>query len=204
MRAFELIAVIAAADPGPDGLYRTRQPAEVVRRYLAAARRAGALLILDIQPGRSDFLTEARALAPFLVQPDVGLALDPEWRMRPDEVPGRVIGSVDAAEVNRVTDWLSGVAARRGLPDKLVLVHRFADGMIRRPRGLRTRPNLDMVVNADGFGTPALKRASYRRAVRDRGRLGTGFKLFFEEDTGLMTPRQVLALRPVPEVVVYE
>jgi hypothetical protein len=204
MRAFELIAVIATAAPGDDGRYRARQPREVIDRYLAAARRAGAILILDIQPGRSDFVTEARALSRYLVQPDVGIALDPEWRMRPDEVPGQVIGSVDAAEVNRVTAWLSGIARRRGLPDKLVIVHQFTDGMIRRRAALRTRPGLDQVLNADGVGPAALKTASYRRAIRDRQGFRTGVKLFYEEDTGLMSPAQVLALRPSPEVVIYE
>lgn len=99
--AMELIGVIASAGPGADGRYRLRQPPAVIRRYLGAARAARAFLVLDIQPGRADFVTEAKVLSEFLVQPDVGLALDPEWRMGPSQVPGEVIGSVDAAEVNR-------------------------------------------------------------------------------------------------------
>jgi hypothetical protein len=205
MPAMELIAVIANAGPGRDGRYRTRQTRAVVRRYLTAARAAGAILILDVQPGRADFVTEARALAEFLVEPDVGLALDPEWRMGPTQVPGRVIGSVDAAEVNRVTEWLSGLVRRRGLPDKLVLIHQFTDGMIRRKGGLRARAGVDLVLNADGFGTPSAKAATYRRVTAGRApALFTGFKLFFEEDTRLMSPAQVLGLRPRPSVVIYE
>ena len=202
--AMELIAVIVNAGPGRDGTFRTRQTRTVIRRYLAAARRARALLILDVQPGRSDFFTEARALAEFLVEPEVGLALDPEWRMAPGQIPGRVIGSVDAAEVNEVTAWLSGLVARRNLPDKLVVVHQFTDGMIRRRGGLRVRPGIDMVLNADGFGTASAKITTYRRVTRDRRGLHAGFKLFFVEDTGLMTPDQVLRLRPPPELVIYE
>ena len=55
----------------------------MIRRYLKAARKAKALLMLDIQPGRSDFFTETTRLRKWLKEPDVGLALDPEWRMGP-------------------------------------------------------------------------------------------------------------------------
>ena len=206
--AMELIGVIASAGPGRDGKYRTRQTNALIRRYLAAARTAKALLILDIQPGRSDFVTEAKAFEEFLIQPDVGLALDPEWRMGPTQVPGKVIGSVDAAEINEVTQWLSDLTVANDLPDKLVIVHQFTEGMIRRKRGLRVRPGIDMVLNADGFGPPALKRASYHRVVRDRGPFHAGFKLFYEEDTRaggrLMSPTEVFALAPRPELVIYE
>lgn len=202
--AMELIAVIVNAGPGQDGAFRTRQRRAVIIRYLKAARKARALLILDVQPGRSDFLTEARALAEFLVEPDVGLALDPEWRMAPGQIPGRVIGSVDAAEVNDVTSWLAGLVARRDLPDKLVIVHQFTDGMIRRRAGIRPRQGIDLVLNADGFGTASAKIDTYRRVTRDRRGLHAGFKLFFVEDSGLMSPAQVLRLRPPPELVIYE
>lgn len=202
--AMELIAVIASAGPGDDGKYRYRQTDAVIRRYLAAARSAKALLILDIQPGRADFLTEVKAFSEFLVEPDVGLALDPEWRMGPNQVPGRVIGSVDASEVNAVTAWLSDFVNAGNLPDKLVIVHQFTDGMIRRKKGLKVRPGVDMVLNADGFGNAAAKAETYRRVARDRGPFHTGFKLFYEEDTGLMSPAQVFALNPRPEVVIYE
>ncbi len=202
--AMELITVIVTAAPGADGRYRFRQDPAVIRRYLRAARAARALLILDIQPGRSDFVTEARALGQFLIEPDVSLALDPEWRMRPGEVPGRVIGQVDATEVNAVARWLSGLVAKRNLPDKLLLVHQFQDGMIERRARLRPHPGVDLVLNADGFGSAAAKTATYHRVTRDRGPFGTGFKLFFEEDSGLMTPAQVMRLRPLPDVVVYE
>lgn len=202
--AMELIAVIVTAAPGADGRYRFRQDTAVVRRYLRAARAARALLILDIQPGRSDFLTEAKALGQFLIEPDVGLALDPEWRMRPGEVPGRVIGQVDATEVNAVSRWLSTLVRKRNLPDKLLLIHQFEDGMIERRARLRPQPGVDMVLNADGFGTAAAKTGTYGRVTRGRGPFGTGFKLFFVEDTGLMSPAQVMRLRPRPDVVIYE
>lgn len=202
--AMELIAVVAAAHPEEDGRYNTRQDDSVIRRYLRAARRAKALLVLDIQPGRSDFLTEATRLEKWLREPDVGLALDPEWRMGPDEVPGKVIGSVEAREVNAVSAWLSRLVVRNRLPEKLFLIHQFTDDMVDDTR-LQERAGLAMVLNADGFGTRELKRVKYHAFTSSPRRFfHTGFKLFYREDTDLMQPRHVLRLRPPPDVVIYE
>ena len=110
MLALELLADVANRDPGTDGRYRTRQPASIIRRYLAAARRAKALLVLDIQPGHADFLAETRHLDRWLREPDVGLALDPEWHT-PGAVPGTQIGSVEAEDVNAVAAHLAGSSA---------------------------------------------------------------------------------------------
>ncbi|MBX5442221.1 MAG: hypothetical protein IRZ32_11935, partial [Solirubrobacteraceae bacterium] len=202
--AMELIAVIAAGHPGADGMYRTRQDPKVIRRYLRAARRMKALLILDVQPGRSDFLQEARRLRRWLRQPDVSLALDPEWRVNAPDVPGQVIGTVSAREVNAVSFWLDRLAQRHRLPQKLLLVHRFTEGMIDDVTALKPRRNLALALNVDGFGDRAVKRARYHELAAAAEHLHDGFKLFYEEDTDLLTPRQVLRLRPPPDVVVYE
>ena len=202
--ALELIAVTAAAHPGEDDRYNTRQDDAVIQRYLRAARRAKALLVLDIQPGRSDFFTEATRLKRWLSEPDVGLAIDPEWRMGPSEVPGQVIGSVEAREVNAVSEWLSRLVERHDLPQKLFLIHQFTDDMVDDTQ-LQERPGLAMVLNADGFGTQGLKRVKYHAFTSSPRRFfGKGFKLFYREDTDLMKPREVLRLRPPPDVVVYE
>ena len=201
--ALELIAVIANADGGSDGMYRTRQPAGVIRRYLRAARRHDMLLLLDIQPGRSDFFAEATRLERWLREPDVGLALDPEWRVSGSEVPGQVIGHVSAREVNATSAWLAQIVARRNLPEKLFIVHQFTDDMVDDTR-LKERDGLAMVLNADGFGTAAAKVSKYRAFTRAARQFEQGFKLFYREDVGLMSPRDVLALRPAPDVVVYE
>jgi hypothetical protein len=202
--AMELIAVTAAAHPGEGERYNTRQDDKVIRRYLRAARKAKALLVLDVQPGRSDFFTEVTRLERWLRAPDVGLAIDPEWRMGPGEVPGQVIGSVDAREVNAVTAWLAQLVERKKLPQKLFLIHQFTDDMVDDTQ-LQDRPGLAMILNADGFGTQELKKVKYHDFTRSPRRFfGEGFKLFYREDTKLMTPRQVLRLRPPPDVVVYE
>jgi hypothetical protein len=201
--AMELIAVIANADAGEDGMYRSRQPNAIIRRYLRAARRHDMLLVLDVQPGRSDFFTETTRLRRWLREPDVGLALDPEWRVTAPEVPGQVIGHVDAREVNATSAWLAQLVARHDLPQKLFILHQFTDDMVDDTQ-LKRREELAMVLNADGFGSRAVKVSKYHAFTRAARTFHQGFKLFYEEDAGLMTPRQVLGLRPSPDVVVYE
>src|SRR4051794_27199544 len=116
--AMELIAVVAAAHPGPGDRYNLRQPDSVIRRYLKAARKAKTLLILDVQPGRSDFFTETKRLRKWLKEPDVGLALDPEWRMAPGQVPGQVIGRGGSHAGNATHDWLEKLKGPHQAPPK--------------------------------------------------------------------------------------
>jgi hypothetical protein len=201
--AMELIAVVAAAHPGPGDRYNLRQPDSVIRRYLKAARKAKALLILDIQPGRSDFFTEAKRLRKWLKEPDVGLALDPEWRMAPGQIPGEVIGGVGAREVNATTAWLDQLVTRYKLPQKLLLVHQFTDDMIPEA-ALKKRKGLAYVLNVDGFGTQSLKIAKYKRFVAQAEQFRRGLKVFYREDQNTMTPAEVMRLTPRPDVVVYE
>jgi hypothetical protein len=203
MPALELIAVVAAAHPGEGERYNLRQSDTVIRRYLKAARKAKALLILDIQPGRSDFFTETKRLRKWLKEPDVSLALDPEWRMKPGEVPGQVIGSVTAQEVNVTTDWLNKLTKREKLPQKLVLIHQFTDDMIPESE-LKERSDLAIVLNVDGFGTQSLKVAKYKEFTKQAHQFRHGFKLFYKEDVKTMTPAAVMRLQPRPDVVVYE
>ena len=202
--AFELIAVVANDSAGTHGRYSTRQDPKTISRYLRAARRHKALLVLDIQPGRSDFMAEAKVLRRFVEQPDVSLALDPEWKMGPDGVPGQEIGSTTAADVNAVARWMSRIVKDKGLPQKLLVVHRFTRDMIRNERALKKYPGVALTINVDGFGTQAQKIAKFKEFTRDFEARLNGFKLFYREDTNLMRPRQVLRLKPRPDLVVYE
>jgi hypothetical protein len=219
--AFELIATLAQADPGQDGKYRLRQTPDVIKRYLAAVRKIKGLLILDVQPGQADFVDEVEALAPYLSQPDVELALDPEWSLPAGHVPGKEIGSTDAATVNTVSEYLAGIVRSRRLPQKVLIVHQFTEGMVTDRDLVADRPGVAIVHNIDGFGTQVEKssiygKLAYRVGAGAAGTIGAdgsappaasrynGFKLFFHEDTGLMTPQQALALEPPPDVVVYE
>jgi hypothetical protein len=201
--AFELIASVADATPGPDGAYRTRQQSAVITRYLQTVRRHHGLLILDIQPGRANFLTEALALQSWLRQPDVELALDPEWRMGPGQVPAQEVGSVSAAEVNSVSGWLDHLVAVHHLPAKLFLVHKFRTTMVRNESTLVPRTHLREVVNVDGFGSPGDKLPKYRQFAAT-SRFELGIKLFYQQDIELLTPAQVLRLTPQPAVIDYQ
>ena len=201
----ELITTVAAASPGGDGKYRIQVPAKTIDRYLRAARKAGAVLLLDVQPGLATFPEEVRRLKKWLVQPDVGLALDPEWRIQPGQVPGRVIGSVSAEEVNAVSIDLAALIRERNLPQKLFVIHQFTNDMVRDKQKVVVRPELATVFNVDGFGLPAAKVSKYEEftASTPKG-AHDGFKVFFREDTDRMRPAAVMALKPRPDLVVYE
>jgi hypothetical protein len=202
--AFELIATIVHSDPGDDGDHAARQETRTIARYLRAARRNRMLLILDIQPGYASFIDEVRSLRRFLREPDVSIALDPEWSLRPPALPGQEIGSTDAATINEVSAYMSKIVRAHRLPEKLLVVHRFTDEMIGNEAALRRYPGVALTVNVDGFGDRPNKVSKYRSFTRGRRDRHHGFKLFYGEDTNLMPPRRVLRLRPPPELVVYE
>ncbi len=202
--AMELISTVATAAPGPSGEYRDRMSFAMIRKYLKAARKAKALLVLDIQPGRGQFGPEIERLRPFLEQPDVGLALDPEWHVGPGELPGKVIGSVDADVVNAAASYLAKMVRARNLPEKLLIVHRFTDDMIARSDRLKPVRGVQTVINVDGFGANSVKVAKYHAFVKSTPTMRRGFKLFYKEDVKTMSPKSVLALSPRPDVVVYE
>ncbi len=201
--AFELIVTVAQSSAGADGNYSAPTAFRDIRRYLAAARRARMLLLLDIQPGRADFLREVRRYERFLREPDVGLALDAEWSMRPGQVPGQTIGSTDAATINRVSAYLAGIVRRGRLPQKLLVIHQFTPQMVRNRAAVRSRPGLAVTFHIDGFGGQFAKRSKYRE-LRARRPFFNGFKLFYDEDRDMLTPREVLGLRPAPDLVTYQ
>jgi hypothetical protein len=202
--AFELITTLVTQEPGEEGNHALHEETSTVRRYLRAARAHEMLLILDIQPGYASFLDEARRLEPFLTQPEVSLALDPEWSMDPPQLPGQEIGSTDAATINSVSRYLSDLVRRHDLPQKLLVVHRFTEEMVESEEELERHPGVALVVNVDGFGDQPNKIAKYGQLARERRSSFNGFKLFYEEDIDLMEPEQVLQLRPQPHLVVYE
>jgi hypothetical protein len=204
----ELITVVAHARPGASGRYSGRIDDAVIGEYLAAARRHRALLLLNIQPGRADFLPQVQGLARWLKEPDVGLALDPEWAVGPGQVPGRVFGRTTAKELNQVGAWLGTFTRERDLPEKAMVVHQLAPRIISGIGGVKAHRGVQVVLSVDGIGARADKEATWRRLVEPLPpTMRPGFKLFFEEDRQagpLMTAKQVLALRPRPDYVLYE
>jgi hypothetical protein len=202
--AMELIATVALASPGPDGTYSSRGDPAAVERYLQAARRHKELLILDFQPGSGDFLSEIKRFQQFVVQPDVGVAIDPEWHMQPGQVPGTVFGSATAAEVNAVSAYLTTVVTRYRLPQKLFVIHQFRPSMLPDRQNIVARPGLATVFHADGNGSPTTKVDVYNLLAFPGAPFYRGFKLFFNRDYPLLTPQQTLDLTPPPDLVTYQ
>jgi hypothetical protein len=200
---YELIVTIADRGPGRDGDYSHDIDRDAVERYVRTAHRHGALLLLDLQPGRSSFPEVARRWAWALKDPWVGLALDPEWRMGPRQVPAQTIGHVRAAEVNRTAGWLAGLVRRHHLPEKLFVLHQFRTTMIEGIDRIRARPGLAMVQHVDGFGTRQEKMATYR-AVQQADQFTMGMKIFYDEDRRRMGPAFVHAIRPRVRFVSYQ
>lgn len=200
---FELIVTVADGYPGGDGNFNHDIPRRYVRDYIAAAHRYGALLILDVQPGRQRFPEVVKRWEWALRDPWVGLAVDPEWRMGPHQVPGRVFGSVSAVELNQTAAWLSGLVARNGLPEKVFMIHQFRTDMIPGIARVRGRANLAMVQHVDGFGPPGAKLGTYH-AVAHPDLFTMGFKLFYDEDRPRMSAARVLQIRPRVRFVSFQ
>lgn len=204
----ELIAATVQGSPGRDRKWRTRTSDAIIARHLKAARKVNAMLLLNVQPGQSSFLTEAKALEKWLKHKDVGLALDPEWRMHPGQVPMRQFGWVSSTEVNQVTAYVAGLVKTYRLPEKVVLVHQLNTSVLRDQKALRPAAGIAMIRGVDGIGSRGAKTATYTRLTAGSPAFfRPGFKLFFVEDRWhgrLMSVAQVMALTPRPDYVMYE
>ena len=200
---FELITWVEQGTPGPDGSYSVRVPDSTIAKYYAVAHAHHGMLVLDVQPGRHDFLPLVKTLSRWMAKPDVGLALDPEWSLQPGEVPDRQIGYTDAASVNRVSSWLSGLVAAQHLPQKLLLVHNFTGYMLHDEPHLHFYDNLALTENGDGFGRRANKLYDYHLLAADP-RLWLGLKVFYKQDIEQFSPGELLAMPDPPNVIDYQ
>jgi hypothetical protein len=202
--ALELIATVAQAGPGKSGLYRARMPDTLIARVMGWAEAHHYLVILDIQTGRSTMAAEMVPLMKYLARPYVHLALDPEFSIGTKRVPGKVIGRIDAADVNAVSAVLATLVDSLKLPPKMLIVHRFTTPMLSNHEKIKLDPRVQIVIDMDGFGAPHLKYGSYKAYVHDRPVQFAGFKVFYKNDKPMLTPAQVLELDPVPLFVMYQ
>ncbi len=204
--AFEILASVASAFPGPDGDYSNEFSVDRFRPYLDAAAYNGFHCVFDLQPGRSRFPDQAREYEALWRYPHTSIALDPEWRVEAPARPGGGrIGTVDGREVNATIDYIDAIVRAHRLPRKLVIVHQFTPSMITNKHVIRGTENVQVMLHMDGFGPLAQKRGSYDRMVADlpAGAL-TGWKNFFDEDSPTPTPSQTLANNPVPMYVSFQ
>lgn len=209
MPVMELIAVTVHGSPGRDGMFRSRTDESIIKRWHDAAVKHKALLLLNIQPGRADFIDEVKYFAKWLKYPNVGVALDPEWAVKKGQIPGRVYGSTSGKELNDVAEYLSKVTTENNLPEKVMLFHQLHVNIIAKPKDLKQHPSVVYINSVDGIGSPGAKIATYERVIKTRPKyVHAGFKLFYQEDvaTGkrLMTPKEVLKLKPQPEYILFE
>jgi hypothetical protein len=204
--AFEIITTVASASAGPDGNYSNESEVAELRPWVDAAGRAGVYVVLDLQPGTTDFLTQAQRYAELLAEPHVGLALDPEWRLAPGQRHMAQIGSVTAGEVNAVAGWLAAFTREHHLPQKLLLLHQFQARMISDRATVDTsHDELAVLVHADGFGTPGQKFDTWRALrVEPLADAWWGWKNFVDEDQPTFTPAQTVAIDPAPRFVSYQ
>ena len=202
--ALELIATVAQASPGKSSLYRLRMSDSLIARVAGWAEKNHYLLILDVQTGRSTVAAEIAPLMKWLARPYVHLALDPEFSISAKKVPGKVIGRMDAADVNIASAMLAALVDSLTLPPKMLIVHRFTTPMLSNHQKIKLDPRVQIVIDMDGFGPPRLKYGSYKAYVHDRPVQFAGFKVFYKNDKPMLTPAQVLELDPVPLFVMYQ
>jgi hypothetical protein len=206
--ALHMVAVVASNKPLKDGKYRQRADSGLIERVYGWAQQRHAILFLDVQVGRSTVQEELPRLIPFLKRPDVHLALDPEFSMKHGEVPGTVLGTLSAADVNYASALLADLVARDSLPPKVLIVHRFRRDMLTGYTKIALDPRVQIVIDMDGYGPPWMKIESYAKYIVQYPVEYTGFKIFYRQDTKegdrLMSPADVLRLFPKPVYIQYQ
>ncbi|WP_220615816.1 hypothetical protein [Hymenobacter sp. HSC-4F20] len=206
--ALHLIAVIAQRDSGSDGKYRMALPDTTIRRVIRWGQEHQTLVFLDVQVGLSDLQHELPKLAPYLRLPFVHLGIDPEFSMKSGRRPGTEVGEFDAVDINYARQFLARLVSENHLPPKVLVVHRFRQDMVTNYQDIKLDPRVQIVMHMDGWGTPRIKRSSYRKFIKKEPVEYTGFKIFYRNDrkgeSRLMTPREVVALTPAPLYIQYQ
>lgn len=204
--AFEIIATIAAAEPTPNQDYSREVSIEKLKPWIDAAKVSGVYILLDLQPGHSSFLEQAKTLEPLLREPHVGLAIDPEWRLKPGQKHMKQIGTVSADEINQTAAYIAELVATHQLPQKLFLIHQFKNSMITNRQTLRTDiKELTWMIQMDGLGAQQTKLDTWN-TIRQNAPNGLyfGWKNFIDEDKPMLTPQQTMEVQPRPWFISYQ
>ncbi len=201
MLAFEVIATVAQSSPGSDGNYSAAIAKDDIWEFLEKIREVDGALVIDFQTGRDQYLDQVPEYVDLLSEPDVHIALDPEWDMEEGEIPNQIIGSSDSLEINEVMEFVAQIVRDNRLPRKTIVLHNFTEGMIANRELLDAPPEIDVVVHMDGHGPPETKIGNYGRLSADPP-FFNGFKVFYGRDFPRMTPGAVLSLDP--EFVSYQ
>jgi len=206
--ALHYIAVTAQGAPGKGNTYRLRMPFHQIDSVLSMAKEINALVFLDIQVGLSTVQSELPEFEKYLKMPNVHFGIDPEFSMKGGEKPGKVIGSFNAADINYVTDYLAKLVRENNLPPKMLVVHRFTRPMVKDYKDIKLRPEVQIIMDMDGWGIQAKKLSTYDAFIYKEPVQFTGFKLFYKNDTkqgdALFKPEQLLKLKPQPIYIQYQ
>ena len=202
--AFEVIASVAQPEPQADGSYLLDTPSALLDEYTQFAEANDILLFLDVQIGRRTVQAEIEGLRPWLEKPFVHLALDPEFAMREGEIPGVHIGQIDGSDITLTQQFLVDLTTELNLPPKVLIVHQFQYSMIENKDQVEPMAGVQLVIDADGWGTPEDKRATYDAVISQQPIEFHGMKLFYQQDVPLMTPEEVLDLEPSPDLIIYQ
>ncbi len=207
--ALHYIAVTAQGSPGAGGKYRLRMPFHQIDSVLKMAERINALVFIDVQVGFSNVQAEIPELEKYLKMPHVHLGIDPEFSMKTGKRPGSVIGTMDASDINFVTDYLANLTKANNLPPKILVVHRFTQNMVTNYKNIKLQPEVQIVIDMDGWGEPSLKHDSYKAYVWKEPVQFAGYKLFYKNDirkqgSHMLTPEEVLAEKPQPIYIQYQ
>jgi hypothetical protein len=206
--ALHYIAVTAQLAPGKGGKHRLRMPFHQIDSVLNMAARINAIVFIDVQVGLSTLQQEIPELEKYLLMPQVHLGIDPEFSMKGGQAPGKVVGTFDAADINYTTEYLAKLVKENNLPPKVLVIHRFTKGMVTNYKQIKTRPEVQIVMDMDGWGPPSLKFNTYRQYIHKEPVQFTGFKIFYKNDTKnnsrLLTPEEVVALKPRPLYIQYQ
>jgi hypothetical protein len=202
--AFEVIASVAQADPMADGSYLAYTSADYIRDYVEFTRDNDLLLLLDMQFGRRTVQQEVDAVLEWLKEPHVHLALDPEFSVNEGEVPGEVLGKMNAAEIRYAQETLADFCAQHNLPPKILVVHQFNLSSITERELVEPVEGVQFVLEVDGFGPPEDKQATYQVITEGEPIEYYGFKLWYRQDEPLMSEADVLALNPSPDLIIYQ
>ena len=206
--ALHYIAVTAQERLGKDKKYRIRMPDEEIDKVIKMAEKINGIVFLDIQAGLSSPQIEVPLLLKYLKMPQVHLAIDPEFYMKNGGKPGSIIGTIDADDINYCIDYLANLVKENDLPPKILIIHRFTEEMITNYKKINIVPEVQVVINMDGWGTPARKINTYKTVIYPEPVQFTGFKLFYKNDTlassSLMTPNDLLKLTPQPIYIQYQ
>ncbi len=207
--ALHYVAVTAQGTASDGGKYISHMPFKEIDKILKMAEKDHAIVFLDIQVGFSNLQTELPKLEKYLKMPQVHLGIDPEFSMKGDKKPGKVVGTFDASDVNFAAGYLAKLVKENNLTPKILIVHRYIQKMVTNYQDIKPLPEVQIVMDMDGWGNKDKKITTYKQFIYKEPVQFTGFKIFYKNDllekgTTLFKPEELMKLNPRPIYIQYQ